>query len=75
MDDDEDEDDDEEVDEDEGDDDDDDEDTSFFPVELSLTDSKDDLLTSVAMLAPFVWTLMSKSSPSSSSSSTCGIFF
>lgn len=77
MDEDEDEDDDEEEDDDEGDDDDedDDEETSSLPTELSLTDSKDDLLTKVAMLSPFVWTLRSRSSPSSSSSSTCSIFF
>lgn len=75
MDEDEDEDDDEEedADEDEGDDDedDDDEETSSLLTELSLTDSKDDLLTKAAMLSPFVWTPRSKSSPSSSSSSTC----
>lgn len=78
MDEDEDEDDDEEEDADEdegGDDEDDDEETSSLPTELSLTVSKEDLLTKVAMLSPFVWTLRSKSSPSSSSSSTCSIFF
>lgn len=80
MDEDEDEDDDEEEDadedEDEGDDDDDDDDeTSSLPTELSLTDSKDDLLTKAAMLSPFAWPPRSKSSPSSSSSSTCRFLF
>lgn len=69
-----DEDDDADEDEDEGDDDDDDE-TSSLPTELSLTDSKDDLLTKAAMLSPFAWPPRSKSSPSSSSSSTCRFLF
>lgn len=50
----------------------DDDETSSLATELSLMVSKDDLLTKAAMLSPFAW---SKSSPSSSSSSSCSIFW